>query len=174
MNPTRRWFVSFSALCASAAAVGAHAQFGGRSRDRGDSGSMRSSHGATGSSRAAAPRLGDPVVAVERELPSLRIDLKLTADQEPLFDSFERQLRDAAEDGRLRDGHVLAFRSDDGSTVTADAVLGTLASDDAGRADAMRLAGERMKALYATLTEEQRKQFDQRIVQSLRDPLGTS
>jgi hypothetical protein len=172
MNPTRRWFVSFSALCASAAAVGAHAQFGGRSR--GDSGSMRSSRAATGTSRGAAPRLGDPVVAVERELPSLRIDLKLTADQEPLFDSFERQLRNAAENGRLRDGHILAFRSDDGSTVTADAVLGTLASDDAQCADAMRLADERMKALYAILTEEQRKQFDRRIVQSLRDPLGTS
>jgi len=172
MDKTRRWFVSFSALCASAAAAGAHAQFGGRSRDRGDSGSMRSSRGATGS--AAAPRFGDPVVAVERELPSLRVDLKLTADQEPLFDSFGRQLRNAAEDGRLRDGHVLALRSDDGSTVTAEAVLGTLAGDDAERADAMRLANERMKALYAILTSEQRKQFDQRIVQSLRDPLGTS
>lgn len=133
---------------------------------------MRSSRAATGG--AVKPRLVDPIVAVERELPPLRIDLKLTADQELLFDSFERQLRNAAENGRLRDGHVLAFRSDDGSTVTADVVLGTLASDDAQRADAMRLADERMKALYAILTQEQRKQFDQRLVQSLRDPLGTS
>ena len=87
----------------------------------------------------AAPPLLDPVVAIERELPSLRIDLKLTADQTPLFDSFERQVRNTAEAGRVRNRHLSAFRVDEGSTVTADAVLGTIADDDTQRADATRL-----------------------------------
>jgi len=53
-------------------------------------------------------------------------------------------------------------------------VLGTFVADDAQRADAARLALERMTALYGVLTPEQQKQFDRRIVESLREPLGTS
>ena len=165
--------MSIAALFASAVATSAHAQYGGRQRDRGDSGSTRSRSSDT-NSRAATPPLVDPVAAVERELPSLRIDLKLTAEQAPLFDSFERQVRNAAEAGRLRAGHLSAFRVDDGSTVTANAVLGTIADDDTQRADAARLALERMTALYAALTPDQRKQLDRRIIQSLREPLGSS
>jgi Spy/CpxP family protein refolding chaperone len=53
-------------------------------------------------------------------------------------------------------------------------VLSTIADDDTQRADATRLALERMSALYAVLTPDQRKQFDRRIIQSLREPLGNS
>jgi hypothetical protein len=116
----------------------------------------------------------DPITAIERELPSLRIDLKLTADQAPLFDSFEREVRNAAAAGRARTRHLSAFRTDDGSTVKADTVFGTIADDDAGRSDSSRLALEKMTALYVGLTPEQRQQFDRRIIQSLRDPLGTT
>jgi hypothetical protein len=174
MKHSRRSFMSIAALFASAVAASAHAQYGGRSRDRGDSGSMRSSRSGDANPRAATQPLLDPVAAVEHELPSLRIDLKLTAEQSPLFDSFERQVRNAAEAGRLRARHLSAFRIDDGSTVTANAVLGTIADDDTQRADAGRLALERMTALYAALTPDQRTQFDRRIIQSLREPLGTS
>ncbi len=171
---SRRSFLSSTALFAGALAGSANAQFGGRSHGSGNSGSSRSSHTGDDNPHATGGPPRDPVVAVERELPSLRVDLKLTADQTPLFDSFERQVRNAAEAERLRAGHVAAFRFDDGSTVTASAVLGTIASDDAERADSARLAQEQMTALYAALTADQRKQFDQRIVQSLRDPLGNS
>ncbi len=64
--------------------------------------------------------------------------------------------------------------ADDGSTVKAAAILRTIADDDADRADADRLAIERLDALYAVLTPDQQKQFDTRTIQSLRDPLGTT
>jgi len=70
--------------------------------------------------------------------------------------------------------HLFAFRNDDGSTVTADKVLNTIADEDAQRADAARLALEKMTALYAALTADQQKQFDRRIIQALREPLGNS
>jgi len=121
-----------------------------------------------------AQPLLDPVVAIEHELPSLRIDLKLTADQTPLFDSFERQVRNAAEAGRLRARHLSAFRLDDAAATTADAVLSTIADDDGRRAEAARSALEKMTGLYAALTADQRTQFDRRIMQALREPLGNS
>jgi hypothetical protein len=164
-----------SALVASALAASAKAQYGGRPRDRSDSGAARSTRpGDASGPRAAVPPLVDPVIAIERELPSLRIDLKLTADQTSLFDSFERQVRNAAEAGRVRNRHLSAFRVDEGSTVTADVVLSTISGDDAERAEATRMALEKMTALYGVLTSDQRKQFDRRIIQSLREPLGNS
>jgi hypothetical protein len=167
--------MTVAALVASAVAGGAQAQYGGgRQRDRGDAGSPRSSRPGDANPRTGAPPLVDPMAAFERELPSLRIDLKLTSDQAPLFDSFERQVHNAAQAGRLRASHLSAFRIDDGSTVTADAVLNTIADDDAQRAEATRLALERLAALYAVLSVDQRKQFDRRIIESLRDPLGSS
>ena len=137
-------------------------------------GSTRSQRFGDSSERAASRPPVDPLAAIERELPSLRIDLKLSVDQAPLFDSFERQVRNAAEAGRLAIRHVSAFRSDDGSSIAAETVVGTIADDDTQRADAARLALERMSALYAALTPEQRKQFDRRILQALREPLGNS
>jgi hypothetical protein len=74
----------------------------------------------------------------------------------------------------LRAGHLAAFRADDGCSVAAKNVLGTIADDDEQRADATRQALEQMKALFATLTPDQQKQFDQRIIQSLREPPGSS
>jgi LTXXQ motif family protein len=165
-------FMSTAVLLASAVATNANAQMGGRPRS--DTGSARSTRPVDSGPRAAAPPLVDPVIAIDRELPSLRIDLKLTANQTPLFDSFERQVRNASEAGRVRNRHLSAFHVDEGSTVTADAVLSTIADDDAERAEATRMALEKMTALYGVLTSDQRKQFDRRIIQSLREPLGNS
>jgi len=172
-KPSRRTFVALAALAAVAAAPEVPAQFGGRSRDRG-SGSGRGSHGDDGASRRGAPASIEPVEAIERELPSLRIDLKLTPEQASFFDSYERQVMLAANAERMRARHVAAFRADDGSAVKAMAVLTTIADDDTDRAEAARVAIERMQALYAVLTPDQQKQFDARTIQSLRDPLGTS
>jgi LTXXQ motif family protein len=171
-STSRRGFVGLAALASVVAMPDAVAQFGGRSRDRGGSG--RASHGDDAASRHGAAPVMDPGEAVERELPSLRIDLKLTPEQTPLFDSYEREVRLAANAERMRARHVAAFRVDDGSTIKAAAVLTTIADDDTGRADAARLAVERMQALYAVLTPGQQRQFDERTIQSLRDPLGTS
>ena len=56
----------------------------------------------------------------------------------------------------------------------ADAVLATIADDDRQRAEASRQALERMKTLYSALTGDQQQAFDRRVIQSLREPLGTS
>ena len=174
MRRSRRSFVSIAALLGSTVAASVYAQYGGRPRGGGDAGATRPARPGDDNLRGAAPPLVDPLAAVERELPSLRIDLKLSGDQTPLFDSFERQVRNAADAGRMRARHLSAFRVGDTNSVTADAVLGTIADDDTQRADAARLALERMTALYAALTPDQRKQFDRRIIQSLREPLGSS
>jgi hypothetical protein len=58
--------------------------------------------------------------------------------------------------------------------VTADTVVSTIAEDDAERADTTRLVVERRTALYGALTLEQRKYVDRRIIQSLREPLGST
>lgn len=171
---SRRSFVSSVALIAGAAAASARAQFGGRQRDRGDGSGPRSSRfGNANPSTATKPQV-DLAVAIERELLSLRIDLKLTADQTPLFDSFERQVRNAADAERLRLRHFSAFRVDDAGSVTALTVQSTMADDDAQRAEATRQALERVKTLYAALDPAQQKHFDQRILQAIREPLGTS
>ncbi len=172
MKQSRRSFISITAVFVGVVAAEARAQYGGRAR--GDAGSTRSPRSGDANPRGPAQPVFDPVAAIERDLPSLRIDLKLTADQAPLFDSFERQVRTAAEAGRMRTRHLSAFRVDEGSTVTADTVFGTIAEDDIDRADTTRLAVERMTALYGALTPEQRKYFDRRIVQSLREPLGST
>ena len=170
MKLSRRSFASLATLSACTVAATAVAPYAPHVRQRGDSESQRPAR----SDASRSPVLFDPIAAVEHELPSMRADLKLTADQTPLFDSFERQIREAAEAGRSRDRHLATYRSGEPAALTADAVIGAFVADDARRADAARLALERMTALYGALTPEQQKQFDKRIVESLREPLGTS
>ncbi len=118
--------------------------------------------------------VADPMAAVERELPSLRIDLKLDEKQSALFDRFERKVHEAAGSARSRMRHLSAFKLDDGSTVSATSIVATIATDDIERADAMRGAGDGLEDLYASLQPEQRRQLDRRIMMAMRDPLGNS
>jgi hypothetical protein len=170
---SRRAFVSLVAASASFAAMQAHAQFGGGRMRGGDSSSTRSKSGDS-RPRSALQTLNDPLAAIQRELPSLQIDLKLSSDQAALFDSFARQVHTASDAERQRMGHVSALLADDGSNVAAATVIGTIADDDEQRADASRAAVDSMAALYAALTPDQQRQFDRRILLALRDPLGTS
>ncbi len=120
------------------------------------------------------PPATDPMAAIERELPSLRIDLKLDEKQTPLFDRFERKVHEAAGAARARTRHLSAFKLDDGSTVSASSIVGSVAQDDIERADAMRAATDLLEEMYAALQPEQRRQFDRRIMVAMRDPLGNS
>jgi len=174
MKTFRRSFLGLTAIAAGVVMTSARAQFGGRQRNHGDASSGTSRRGDEQSARAGNPPPEDAIVAVERELPSLRIDLKLSPAQAGLFDSFERDVRDAADAGRLRPRHVAAFRADDGASVPAATIFNTIADDDAQRADATRLARETLKTLFAALSPGQQRQFDRRIIQSLREPLGRS
>lgn len=169
MKQSRRSFVSMAALVAGSTAVHAYAQLGGH-----EHASTHAAHAIDADPRIGAQALVDPVVAIERALPALRGDLALSAEQTPLFDRFEHEIRAAAEDGRIRGRHLSALRADSGNSMKAEKVLGTIAADDTRRADASRQALARMKTLRAALRVDQQRRFDQRIVQSLREPLGTS
>ena len=98
----RRTFILTSALALAAAASGAKAQFGGRSqRSRGDGSSFagRSPDGARGPGMSA-----DPAVAIERELLSLRNDLKPTADASASAKTAEQEAHSDIKSTRPPDG----------------------------------------------------------------------
>lgn len=83
-------------------------------------------------------------------------------------------VRDAAEAARARVKQLYAFKFDDNSTVSAASIVQTVTDADVARASAMRAVGEKLDALYASLSADQRKMFDRRIMQSQREPLGNS
>jgi hypothetical protein len=118
-------------------------------------------------------RLADPVIALERELPSLRTDLALNPDQQALWGPFERGIRDAAELSRQRLKKMMAARSLDAPAPNAADVVSAFAADDRMRADATAFAASRLKALYEALTPEQRSLLDRRVLLSQSEPLGT-
>jgi hypothetical protein len=114
----------------------------------------------------------DPVMALERELPSLRADLNLDEGQKALWAPFERALRDSAELSRQRTKKLLAPRPVDAPTPNALGFVAALADDERQRADAMADAAARMKSLYESLTPAQRSLFDRRVFLSQSEPLG--
>lgn len=115
----------------------------------------------------------DPVLALEHELPSLRVDLNLTPEQRALWGPFERSLRDAAELTRQRTKKLLAPRPVDAPAPNALGIVSALADDERMRADAMMDAAARMKSLYEALTPAQRALFDRRALLAQSEPLGT-
>ena len=155
----------------------AHAQYTGGGRQRsggsGDSARKEASRNDNASKPgAAAPT--DPMLAIEHEMTSLRIDLKLNAEQTTLFGSFDREVRNAARASRERTRQLAGFRLDDGSTVAATSIIATILEYDATRAESMRQVAAKLDALQPALSPEQCKQLDRRIVQAMRDPLGNS
>lgn len=157
------------------AMAGAYAQGmpGGGGRHRGG-GEMK----APGGTRDTGPRAAqevDPIAALQRELPSLKADLKLTAEQAMYWDAFAasaRQVYNAALNRRKRSD--LMRPAGDAATEWPPALefISGLADDDGRRADGMRDLRDKTAALVAALSAEQRKMFDRRVAQSQREPLG--
>jgi hypothetical protein len=112
------------------------------------------------------------VIALERELPSLRTDLALSPEQQALWGPFERGIRDAAELSRQRLKKLMAARPLDAPAPNGSDVVSAFAADDRMRADATAFAAARLKVLYETLAPEQRSLFDRRVLLSQSDPLG--
>jgi hypothetical protein len=154
----------------------AHAQFGGKQRGGGGSGesAKREAPRKDEITKSGPPPITDPMLAIEREMTSLRIDLKLTSEQSPFFDSFDREVRNVARVSRERTRQLAGFRLDDGSTVAATSIIATISDADSLRAESMRQVAVKLDALQSALTPDQRRQFDRRIVQSMREPLGNS
>ena len=156
-----------------AASLASEAQYppSGQRRPRTDRPTERP--GEPGPGAARAPIVPDPILAFEHELPSLKTDLNLAAEQLALWGSFERAWRDVAELSRQRTRKLLAPRPIDAPAPSAVAIAGGLADDDRLRSEAMADAAKRMHALYDALTASQRSLFDRRLLLSLSEPLGT-
>lgn len=122
-------------------------------------------------SRSAMPT--DPFEALEREMPSLKVDLKLNAEQVPAWRPFERDVRDLAEIGRQRTRYLLTLRDPgDHALPPASEVFARLAEEDRRRVDVATALKAHFDALYAALDEGQRRMIDRRLVQSQTEPLG--
>ena len=113
----------------------------------------------------AAPT--DPFAALERELPSLEVDLMVKPAQLDAWRVFARDVRDVAEMERSKRKHVLSLRDQTGSSLIA-----TLAEDERLKHEATQELKRHFDQLYAALDDGQRRTLDRRVVQSQVEPLG--
>jgi hypothetical protein len=153
-------------LAAALAFVGADAAAQMR-RDRGNStrDSSPTQH------RDAEPSQ-EPFAALERELPSLNIDLLLGTGQVELWRAFERDVRDMAEMDRAQRRHLLALREGGEGSPTAILVIASLAEDQRMKSEALGDLKRHLDALYASLSDNQKRTLDRRVVMSQTEPLG--
>lgn len=119
---------------------------------------------------AAAP-VTDPISAFERELPSLRMDLRLAPEQVSQWDAFARAVREAADAGRGVTRLAAGLRIGDESQPLNKTLelLGTLATQ---RANALTEANRAYGALDAQFAPEQKSMLARRFRQSVTEPLG--
>jgi hypothetical protein len=113
----------------------------------------------------------DPFSALERELPSLKVDLKLTASQVSAWSAFERDVREVAEMDRAKRRRLMALR-DSSDKPSAVALVAKLADDDRNKADATADLRAHLETLYAMLDDTQRTMLDRRLLLSQTEPLG--
>ena len=140
-------------------------------RDRGGSPREQQKDRDTPKSTAASVAQ-EPFAALERELPSLKVDLKLTADQVNSWSVFERDVRDLAEMDRARRRHLMSLREEGAKAPTAVAMVATLVEEDRLKAEATGELKAHLDALYARLDDAQRSMLDRRVVLSQTEPLG--
>ena len=121
---------------------------------------------------AATPSAPEPFAALERELPSLNVDLQIRSEQLDEWRVFERDVRDVADMERARRRHLMALREGGENPATALTFVGSLAEDDRLKADATAELKRHLASLYAKLDEAQRRTLDRRTIQSQTEPLG--
>jgi hypothetical protein len=156
-----------AALLCACVAFDACAQYGGSRHRGGPQGDSE-----PGESKKCSEMPDDPFAAVERELPSLSLDIGLTSAQVDAWNAFQRDVRDIAEMGRTRRRHVMGMRDTGDSPTTALTLVRTLSEDDRMRAEATRDLQRHVEALYAMLSDAQRRVLDKRLILSQTDPLG--
>ena len=116
----------------------------------------------------------DPYAALERELPSLQVDLLIRNEQLDDWRVFERDVRDIAEMERARRRHLLALKDAGDKPATALTLIGSLAEDERVKAQAAADLKRHLESLYAKLDDSQRRTLDRRTIQSQTEPLGTA
>lgn len=117
--------------------------------------------------------IAEPFAALERELPSLQADLRLTPEQVQAWRSFERGVRAVAEINREQQRRLMALDGDSGNQMSAAALLAWLAEKAHARAQAAGGVQRQFDALHDSLDDEQRRMLDRRVMQSQTDPLGS-
>lgn len=153
---------------------------GGSGRQRGGgekSGTPRSASERNPAARGAVAM--DPIAAINRELPSLKVDMKITPEQLAIWDAFSASVRDVhnISINRAKRDAMARPRDENAKPDLTDAppalvMIAALADDDAQRADAMALVKSKVALLVEALNPEQRRMFDRRIAQAQREPLG--
>jgi hypothetical protein len=129
---------------------------------------------------ATAPALSEPAVGIERELASLRTDLLLDASQTAAWMPFERAVRDAAQAARARQRRAFEQRQSlmiggvDLPPGAGTSALQELIDDERQRAELLGQVLAALTALGGALDSRQSSMINRRIVQALRDPLGTN
>jgi hypothetical protein len=118
----------------------------------------------------AAPQ--DPFAALEREMPSLKVDLLLTAGQVEAWSAFERDVRDLSELDRTRRRQIIAMQNREATTPNAREWIASLLDQDRRRAETMGELRRHLDAIYEKLDEKQRSMLDRRVVLSQTEPLG--
>ncbi len=178
MNSVATRFAHLLVMALLLISSSAEAQFpggGGRQRGGADKGSTPRNAPDRAATRSAAV---DPIAAIHRELPSLKTDMKITAEQGPLWDAFSASVREANNISINRaKREAMARPRDDAKPDMTDApsaltMISALADDEIQRAEAMRIVKVKAAALVEILTPEQRRMFDRRIALAQREPLG--
>ena len=121
-------------------------------------------------STPAAPT--DPFSALERELPSLEVDLTLMPAQLDAWRVFSRDVRDIAEMDRTRRKHLMSLREGGEKPPTASTLIASLAEDERLRFEAITDLKRHFEQLYGALDDAQRRTIDRRVIQSQVEPLG--
>ncbi|MEP7157768.1 MAG: Spy/CpxP family protein refolding chaperone [Betaproteobacteria bacterium] len=116
----------------------------------------------------------DPLAAIYRELPSLKVDMKITPEQMTAWNAFADGVREAnnAAINRARRAAMTRPRDDAGDAPSALQMFSTLAEEDAQRAETMLGVKVKITALVASLTTDQRRMFDRRIALAQQEPLN--
>jgi len=140
---------------------------------RGRGGSPREGQARSERPQNASPATAnDPFSALERELPSLEVDLVLKPEQVDAWRVFSRDVRDIAEMDRARRRHLLSLREGGEKPPTASTLIATLAEDERMRYEAVTDLRRHFDQLYGALEDSQRRTIDRRVIQSQVEPLG--
>jgi hypothetical protein len=118
------------------------------------------------------PGASEAYSALERELPSLKVDLLLTAEQVEAWALLERDIRGAAELERYRQRQLMGLRDVSREPPTALGLMGMLADLDRRKADASADVRLHLEGLFSRLDDRQKQMLDRRVAQSQTEPLG--
>ena len=162
-------------------AANAQSPPGGRSHQRGGN-----TDAPRPKAETAAPRTNptsDPIAAINSELPSLKVDLKLSTEQTTAWIAFETSVwevrnislagikREMAARAQSSASRIAAINANPPSALSFLALPVDEEQQRAAAMSDMRLA---LKALVEILSADQRKMFDRRIALAQQEPLGNS